>query len=108
MDGPVGEQAREAPAAGIEEALVTADVEIGLLLAGEARRRKVLGGRRASHREAHVLPVLLLETPVAGKDLASEVVGESRAVDDLPGALAAAGQARDVIRVEAVERLVEV
>ena len=68
------------------------DVEEGVLLAGEARRRQVLGGRRGAHREADVLAVLVLQPAVAGEDLGREVVGEAGAVDDLAGALCRGGR----------------
>ncbi len=107
VDGAVREQAGEAAAAGVEEALVAVDVEIGLLLAGEARGGQVLGGGRASHREARVLPVLLPELPVALEDLAGQVVRQPGAVDDLPGALAAPRQIGHVVGVQIVEGLVK-
>ena len=107
VDGTVGEEAREAAPAGVEEALVPVDVEVGVLLAGEARRRQVLGRRRRPHRQAHLVPVLLLELAVGGDDLVGEVLGQPGAVDDLPGALAAAREVGDVLGVELVDRLVE-
>ena len=79
------------------------DVEIRILLAGEARRRQVLGGRRAAHGETHLLAVLLLKLAVGIQNLGGQVVGEPGAVDDLTGALAFARQRGDVGGVEVVE-----
>ena len=50
-DRAVGVERREAPPAGGQQGRLAADVEIGLLLAGEARAGKILGGRARAHRE---------------------------------------------------------
>ena len=79
------------------------DVEIGVLLAGEARRRQVLGGCRAAHGETDLLAVLLLKGAVGIQNLGGQVVGEPGAVDDLSGALGFPRQRGDIGRVEVVE-----
>ena len=99
----IGEQAGKATAAGVEQALFALDVEIRILLAGEARRRQVLGGRRTPHGETDVLAVLLLKLAVAIQNLGGQIVGEPGAVDDLTGALAFTRQGGDVGGVEIVE-----
>ena len=83
------------------------DVEVGLVLAGEAGRRQVLGRGGAANCEAHVLAVLLLQALVGGDDLGYEVVRQPGAVDDLPRALAAPRQVGHVVLVEAVECLAQ-
>ncbi len=103
MNGAIGEQAGETTAARVEQTLFALDVEIGILLAGKARRRQVLGGRRAPHGQTHLLAVLLLKPAVGIENLGGQIVGQPGAVDDLPGALAFTGQRGDVGGVELVE-----
>ena len=54
MDCTIGEQAREAALAGIEQSLLAMNVEVAVLLAGKARGRQVFGGGRAAYRKARV------------------------------------------------------
>src|ERR1700722_17575734 len=103
MNGAIGEQAGETTPARVEQTLFAFDVEIRILLAGEARRRQVLGGRRAPHSETHLLAVLLLELAVGVQNLGGQIVREPGAVDDLTGALAFTHQRADVGRVQPVE-----
>ena len=103
MDGAVGEQAGEASAARVEQTLGALDVEIGLLLSGEARRRQVLGGRRTAHRQTDIFAVLVLKLAVRVENLRGQVVREPGAVDDLSGALGLACQHGDVGGVDFVE-----
>ena len=57
-NGAGGEEAREAPLDRIQKLGVAVDVQEALLLAGEARRRQVLGGgRRADRHVGEVFPV---------------------------------------------------
>ena len=103
VDGAIGEQAGETTAARVEQALVALDVEVRILLPGEARGRQVLGGGRAPHGEADLLAVLLLQFAVGLQNLGGQVVGEAGAVDDLPGALGLSRQRCDIGGVEVVE-----
>ncbi len=82
-DGAVRPQRGPAAAHGVEERLAPHDVQVGVLLAGEAGRGQVLGGGRRPDRHRHV------RLPVAGR---------IRAV--VPGAQAAVGRddgRRDVV-----------
>ena len=103
MNGAIGEQAGETTAARVEQTLFAFDVEIRILLAGEARRRQVLGGRRAPHSQTDLLAVLLLKLAVGIQNLGGQIVGEPGAVDDLTGALAFTRQRGDVGGVQLVE-----
>src|SRR5208283_3436136 len=103
MDGAISKQAGKTTPAGVEQALCAFDVEKRVLLPGEARRRQVLGRRRAPDCQAHVLPVLVLKLVVGVQDLRRKVVGEPGAVDDLPGSLALARERGEVGGVEVVE-----
>src|SRR5204863_7489317 len=49
-EGARREEARETTADGVEDSLFAADIEKGVLLPGEARARKVLGGRGRADR----------------------------------------------------------
>ena len=51
-DGAVGEQRGEAAPDRVEQHGLAADVQEGLVLAGEAGGRQILGGGRAAHRDA--------------------------------------------------------
>ena len=53
-DGAVGPQRRPAAAHRVEHRVRADDVEVGVLLAGEAGERQVLGGRRGAHRHRRV------------------------------------------------------
>ena len=103
MNGAIGEQAGETTAARVEQTLFALDVEIRILLAGEARRRQVLGGRRAPHGETYFLAVLLLKLAVGIQNFGGQIVGQPGAVDDFTGALAFTRQRGDVGGVELVE-----
>ena len=103
VDGAIGEKTCETTAARVEQTLVTLDVEVRILLAGEARRREILGGRGAPDGEADVLAVLLLKLAVCSQNLAGQVVGESSAVDDLPRTFGFPRQRGDVGGVDVVE-----
>ena len=107
MDRTVGEEAGEAAAAGVEQAVIALHVEERLVLPGKACRRQVLGRRRRPHGDAQVLSVLLLELPVTGEDLGGQLLCQPRAVDDLPCRLGPAGEVGDVIGVQGIEHLVQ-
>jgi hypothetical protein len=47
-DGPIGEDRGKAPTAGLEQVRFAPDVEIALVLTGEARTGQVFGGRGAA------------------------------------------------------------
>ena len=53
-DRPVGPQRRPAAMHGVEHVVDAGDVEVGVLLSGEARAGQVLRGGRRSHRDATV------------------------------------------------------
>ena len=97
VDGTVDEQAGEAAPAGVEQARVALDVQVGLVLAGEARGREVLGGGRAAHGQADVLAVLRLQLPVSPEDLVDQSSGIRRRRRS-PGPASPAGQVGDVRR----------
>ena len=68
-DRPVGEQRGEAAPAGIEQRRLAADVEEGLLLAGEARVRQVLGRRARPDGDIGIVPAhLAAQVAVGGAD----------------------------------------
>jgi hypothetical protein len=47
----IGEQRNPAAAHGIEQRRLATDIEIGVLLSGEARARKIFRGRARAYRE---------------------------------------------------------
>ena len=57
-DGAVGEERGVATPAGIEERLLAANIEIALLLPGEACVRQILGRRAASDGHIELLAVV--------------------------------------------------
>ena len=103
VNGAIGEEAGEATAARVEQALLALDVEIRILLAGEARRRQVLRSCGAAHGETDLLAVLLLKGAVGTQNLGGQIVGQPRAVDDLSGAFGFSCQRGDIGGVEVVE-----
>ena len=60
VDRPIHEQAGKAAPHGVEQLRFTGDVQIGLVLAGEARRRQILGGGRTAYRDGEMPAVLAL------------------------------------------------
>ena len=75
-DGAVGEQGGEAAEAGLQELLLSPDVEVGLLLSGKGRLGQVLGGGAGAHRHIALAAVLLLQLPVRLADRLGELLGK--------------------------------
>ena len=81
-DGAVGEDRGEAAPAGFDQFGLAADVEIALVLTGKARRRQILGGRRAAHGDGDTGAVLLFERAIGTRDLLAQPRAAGRLVDD--------------------------
>ena len=79
----------------------TADVEKAVVLAGEAGRRQVLGGRRTARRDRDIGAALFFERAIGRRDLGSQTCIAGGLVDELPGGSGALGAQRDVMMVEA-------
>ena len=81
-DRPVGEQAGKAVPHGHQQVLRPPDVQVGLLLAGEARIGQVLGGGAAAHGHVGgVLSVMLAHLEVAVHDALLDLRRESAVLD---------------------------
>ena len=97
-DGAVGEQRGVAAPAGVEQGLFAADVEEGLLLAGEARVRQVFGGGAAAHRDAFDRsPGAGRHFMVSPRDRLRQNRRKFRVSDHLPNLLADRGKAAPVL-----------
>jgi len=107
VDGAIGEQTGKAATTGVQQALLAADVQEGLLLAGEAGVRKVLGGGRAAHRQAQPFTVLFDQLAVAGADGLLEIPRQSCAVNHLARDLCASLQIGHVLGIQPVQRLMQ-
>ena len=81
----VGEQAPVATTAGFEQRPVAMDVEVGLLLAGEALAVDGSSRSRSFAPRGSRRLLLLLEAAIAGDDLPRQVLGQAGSVHDLPG-----------------------
>jgi hypothetical protein len=68
-DRAVREERRVAPPYGVDEHRGAVDVEVRLLLAGEAGLGQILGGRAAAHGDVAVCAVRVLQTSVSEGDL---------------------------------------
>ncbi len=99
-DGPVGEQGGEAAAAGVQQVLHAPDVQVGLLLAGEAGVGQVLGRGRRAHGHVAALAVLVLQIGVGLLHRLAQVPGELQVADQGPDLGAAVAQ---VVHVRGVE-----
>ena len=66
-DGAVGEDRGKAAPAGLEHVGLAAHIQKALVLAGEARGRQVLGGRRAAHRDRDAGAAFLLERAIGSR-----------------------------------------
>ena len=58
-NGAVGENGGKAAPAGVEQIFRAANIEEAFVLAGKARRRQILGGGRAAHRDRDVGAILV-------------------------------------------------
>ena len=99
-DGPVGEQRGEAALAGVDERLRAADVQVGVLLAGERGVRQILGRGRRAHRHVHLRAVLLLHLAVGAEDGRAQVGRELGGADDVAHLGAARLQVAQVVGVQ--------
>ncbi len=102
-DGAVGEEGGETALAGVQEVLHAADVEVGLLLTGEACVGQILGRGRGTHGHVHVLAVLLLQLAVGLGHGGLQVCRELQAADEGADAAAALHQVVHVVGVEALQ-----
>ena len=68
-DRPVGEERRQAALVGIDQQGLAAHVQVGIVLACEARGRQVLCGGRGADRHTHVLAVFRDQCAPAFADL---------------------------------------
>jgi len=92
VDRAICVETREAALARIQELLFPLNVQIGLLLAGEARHGQILGGRRAAHRDTQCLAILPMELAISVQNLPLQVLGQRSRIDDLARTLPAARQ----------------
>ncbi len=102
-DRPVGEQRRVAAPDRIQHHLLATDVQIGIVLAGKARGRQILGRGRRAHRDRQILAIGLHELAPGGQDLLARPLGQARRIDDLAAAGAGAGQRLDIGLVEPIQ-----
>ncbi len=107
-DRAVREEGGKAVLAGIQEGLLAPDVEIGLLLAREARVRKVLGRGGAADGHVGVLAVFRAELAVGLEDRLLQVPGQFRTVDQVADLAAPRAQVSDVVRVQILQKLLDV
>ena len=91
-DGPGGEERGPAFPDLVEEVLLVLDVEVGLLLPGEAGVGEVLGGGAGPDGDESDL-ALGDEEPVPRGDLLLQVVGDGAGLEDLPDLLGGLCQA---------------
>ena len=103
-DAAVGEQRGEALTAGLEQVVGAGDVEVGLVLAGEARGRQILGGRGAAHGDGDIGSVLLFERLVGGCDALAHRLRAGGGVDDPAGLGGVLREQREVGDVEVVQQ----
>lgn len=106
-DAPVGEQARETAAHGVEQFGLARNVQKALVPAGEAGGRQVFCGGRAANGDCGVLAVLGLQQRVRGGDFGHQVGRQRGAEDDLASQLGATCQVIDVSGIQPVQRPVQ-
>jgi hypothetical protein len=103
-DRAVREQRREAAPAALDERGAPAHVEVGLLLAGEARFGEVLGGGAAAHRDVERLGGVGAQAVVRLDQGGLEIARQRRRQDRLAHAAPPGLQVVDVADVEPGER----
>ena len=107
-DRPVGEQRGLAAAHGIEQHRRPAHVEVGLVLAGEARGRQVLRRRGAPHRHGQqFLAVFLPQRRIGLEHLRLGLRRQACGVHDLPAGSARPGERSHIGLIEPVELRVQ-
>ena len=106
-DAAVGEQRGEAESAGLEQILRATDVQIALVLAGEAGGRQVLGRRRTAHGNSDIGAILGLKLAIGIDDGLAQGIGPGGAIDDVTRLFRPFGQGRDVGDVESVQQCVQ-
>ena len=99
-DGAVGEERGEAAPACLEQRVAALHVEIGLLLAGEARVGQVFGGGAAAHGDIKGMRRLRRQVGVCLSNELLKVSGDFRRHDRMPDARPALSEVFDVARIE--------
>ena len=102
-DGAVGEERSEAPLACLQQGRRTVDIQVRLLLSGEARVGQIFGGGRGSHRDVQRHSASALQLAIGLADEILQVRRQRGVENDLPHGLAALAQVRHVARVEVQE-----
>jgi hypothetical protein len=103
-NGAVGEQRGKALPASLEHVVRAADIQIALMLAGEAGGWQVLGGGRAAHRDRDVVAVFRFQFAVGLHDRLAQCIGGGGGVDNLPSRARAFREQRHVGDIEAIEQ----
>ena len=106
-DRAVGEDRGEAAAAGLEQCIRAAHVEKAFVLAGEARRRQVLRGRRAAHGDRYVGSVVGLQFPIGADGLLPQLLDSRGVIDDAARFGGSLGEQVDAPLVELSEEPVK-
>ena len=107
MDRAFEEQAGEAAAIGLDQQLVAADVQEGLVLPGETRGRQVFGGRRTADGDAQIGTVLRLQLVIRVQNLLAQIAGYRCGGDQVVRAPGTVGEIADVAGLQSVEDAVE-
>ena len=102
-DRPVGEEAGEAAADGVEQLRLACNVQVALVLPREARGRQILRRRGAADRDRQLRAVFANQLRVCGSNLSGEILGQGSRIDQLPGTSRAACQIRDVTDIDRFE-----
>ena len=102
-DGSVGEERGHAALDGVEQGVVAADVEIGVLLAGKARPGQVFGRGGRTHGDIAVGSVTLGHGRISGFDRLLQVRRQVGGQDRLTHLVPSGGEVIDVIHVQALQ-----
>ncbi len=103
-DCPVREDGSEAAPAGLDHGRFAADIEETVVLAGEARRRQVLGRRRTADRDRQLNTVFRLHGPPGGTDFGAKRFAIHGVIDDLSGRLSAPRKLLHIAYIETVQK----
>ena len=79
----VRENGGKAAPTGVEQVFHAVNIEETFVLAGEARRRQILGGGRTADGDRNVSAILVFERPIGPGNLLSQVLGAGGLEDDL-------------------------
>ena len=103
-DGAIGEQARKTMTHSVEDSRLAANVEIGVVLAGETCVRQIFGGRRRAHGHGEFVAIFGGEFRERCANISLHRRRRHSRIDDFARPRRPARQILDIIWIETIKR----